>query len=65
MAANTPEMTDQQVLDFYPTIAESVWRIIRCVIAHPRLFEARPGQDTLERAATFLEALAAHDGGAA
>lgn len=63
MTTNAPSMTDQQVLDFYWTIADPVWRIIRCVVAHPRLFDARPGQDALERAADLLEALASHDVG--
>lgn len=62
-SATPPNLTDQQVLDFYSAIAGPVWRIIQCVLAHPRLFGTRPGDDTLERAATFLEALAAHDKG--
>lgn len=63
MGTKPPELTDQQVLDFYPTIADAVWRIIRCVNAHPKLFDAQPGQDTLERAADLLEALASDDAG--
>jgi hypothetical protein len=62
-SATPPNLTDQQVLDYYAAIAGPVWRIVRCVLAHPRLFGARLGDDTLERAATFLEAVAAHDKG--
>lgn len=54
-SGRAPEMDDQGVLDFYSTIADPLWRIIRCVLANPKLFDIEPGNDTVERAAEFLE----------